>query len=123
MAVEGRRAPSPERFQELVGRKKTAPAVASEAAVQAVLRRGVASELSPEEEKVMRMRLGASLSRDKALERVGRGLGDVEVELLAFEIEAFLKLRQRRARQGRPRPAPTSSRAKERIIRALRKKT
>jgi len=107
----------------MAGRKKTAPAVASEAAVQAVLRRGVASELSPEEEKVMRMRLGASLSRGQALERAGRGLADVEVELLAFEIEAFLKLRERRERQGRARgAAPQPSRAKERIIRALRKK-
>ncbi len=107
----------------MVGRKKTAPAMASEAAVQAVLRRGVASELSSEEEKVMRMRLGASLSRDKALERVGRGLADVEVDLLAFEIEAFLKLRERRERPGRARAAaPQPSRAKERIIRALRKK-
>ena len=106
----------------MVGRKKTAGAVASEAAVQAVLRRGAASELSPEEETVMRMRLGASPSRDQALERAGRGLADVEVELLAFEIEAFLKLRQRE-RQGRDRPAvPRPSRAKERIIRALRRK-
>jgi len=107
----------------MVARKKTAPGVASEAAVQAVLRRGVASELSPEEEKVMRMRLGASLSRGQALERAGRGLADVEVELLAFEIEAFLKVRERRARQGHaPAAAAQPSRAKERIIRALRKK-
>jgi len=107
----------------MVGPKKTAPAVASEAAVQAVLRRGAARELSPEEEKVMRMRLGASPSRGQALERAGRGLADVEVELLAFEIEAFLKLRERRERQERARAAPPHpSRAKERIIRALRKK-
>jgi DNA-directed RNA polymerase sigma subunit (sigma70/sigma32) len=107
----------------MVGRKKTAPAVASEAGVQAVLRRGAARELSPEEEKVMRMRLGASPPRDLALERVGRGLADVEVELLAFEIEAFLKLRERRERAGRTRAAaPQPSRAKERIIRALRRK-
>lgn len=107
----------------MVGRKKTAPAVASEAAAQAVLRRGAARELSPEEEKVMRMRLGASPSRDQALERVGRGLADVELELLAFEIEAFLKLRERRERQEHARAAaPHPSRAKERIIRALRKK-
>ncbi|HEU4384987.1 MAG TPA: hypothetical protein VFR85_16005 [Anaeromyxobacteraceae bacterium] len=107
----------------MVGRKKTAGAVASEATVQAVLRRGATSELSPEEEKVMRMRLGASPSRDQALERAGRGLADVEVELLAFEIEAFLKLRERRERQGHARAAvPQPSRAKERIVRALRRK-
>ena len=107
----------------MVGRKKTARAVASESTVQAVLRRGAASELSPEEEKVMRMRLGASPSRDRALERAGRGLADVEVELLAFEIEAFLRLRERRERPGQaPAVAPQPSRAKERIIRALRRK-
>ncbi len=107
----------------MVGRKKTAPAIASEAAVQAVLRRGAARELSPEEEKVMRMRLGASPAREVALERVGRGLADVEVELLAFEIEAFLKLRERRERAATARAAaPQQSRAKERIIRALRRK-
>ena len=107
----------------MVGRKKTARAVASEATVQAVLRRGAASELSPEEEKVMRMRLGASPSRDQALERTGRGLADLEAELLAFEIEAFLKLRQRRERQAHaPAAAPRPSRAKERISRALRRK-
>ncbi len=107
----------------MVGRKKTARAVASEAAVQAVLRRGAASELSPEEEKVMRMRLGASLSRDQALERTGLGATDLELELLAFEIEAFLKQRQRRERPERTAPvAAQPSRAKERIIRALRRK-
>ena len=107
----------------MVGRKKAARAVPSEATVQAVLRRGAASELSPEEEKVMRMRLGASPPREQALERTGRGVAEVELELLAFEVEAFLKLRERRERQGRaPAVAPRPSRAKERIIRALRRK-
>ena len=107
----------------MVGRKKTARAVVGEAAVQAVLRRGSAHELSPEEEKVMRMRLGASPARDQAFERVGRGVADLEVELLAFEIEAFLKLRERRERLAAGRGAtPQPSRAKERIIRALRRK-
>ena len=107
----------------MVGRKKTARAVASEAAVQAVLRRGAASELTPEEEKVMRMRLGASLPREQALERTGLGAADLELELMAFEIEAFLKQRQRRGRPERTAPVATHpSRAKERIIRALRRK-
>ncbi len=103
----------------MVGRKKAARAVAGEAAVQAVLRRGSARELSPEEEKVMRMRLGASPAREQALERVGRGVADLEEELLAFEIEAFLKLRERRPGRG---VVARPSRAKERIIRALRRK-
>lgn len=107
----------------MVGRKKMARVVASEAAVQAVLRRGAARELSPEEEKLMRMRLGASPARDHALERTGRGVADLEVELLAFEIDAFLKLRERRRKMERARAAaPQPSRAKERIIRTLRKK-
>jgi hypothetical protein len=107
----------------MVGRKKMARVAASEAAVQAVLRRGAASELTPEEEKVMRMRLGASPARDQALERAGRGVADLEVELLAFEIDAFLKLRERRRGMERARAAvPRPSRAKERIIRTLRKK-
>lgn len=106
----------------MVARKKGATVV-TEGAAQAVLRRGAARELAPDEEKVMRMRLGASPPGGEPLERIGEGRAEVEIELLSYEIEAFLKLRQRRAREGRPRPAPTSSRAKERIIRALRKKT
>lgn len=107
----------------MVARKKAARAVAGEAAVQAVLRRGSARELSQEEEKVMRMRLGASPAREQALERVGRGVADLEEELLAFEIEAFLKLGERRERLVSGRAVvPHPSRAKERIIRALRRK-
>lgn len=106
----------------MVGRKKAARAVAGEAAVQAVLRHGSARELSPEEEKVMRMRLGASPAREQALERVGRGVAHLEEELLAFEIEAFLKLRERRERVPGRVATPQPSRSKERIVRALRRK-
>jgi len=101
-------------------KRKTTEAVATESAAQAVLRKSGVRDLSPSEEKVMRMRLGASVPRKEHLERVGRGDADLEIELLAFEIEAFLKLRERRAL--RQAPAPTTSRAKEKIIRALRKK-
>ncbi len=104
---------------EMTKRKTTEPVV-TESAAQAVLRRSGVRDLSPSEEKVMRMRLGASVPRKEHLERVGRGNSDLEIELLAFEIEAFLRLRERRAL--RPAPAPTTSRAKEKIIRALRKK-
>lgn len=102
----------------MVERKKTAPAVVTEGAAQAVLRRGAARRLSPEEEKLLRMRLGASPPRTEALQRVGQGVVDTEIELLAREIEAFLKLKRRRPGAAAPGP----SRAKERIIRALRKK-
>jgi hypothetical protein len=104
----------------MAGKRKTAPTVATEGAAQAVLRRGATRELSSEEEKVMRMRLGAALPRTERLERVGQGFAETEIDLLAWEIEAYLRL----GRRGRtPGPAPgTPSRAKEKIIRALRKK-
>ncbi len=97
--------------------KKTA--VVTESAVQAALRRGPAVELGAEEEKAMRMRLGASLPRGARLERKVLEGTDAELELLAFEIEAYLRLRPSRA----PRAAPRDSRAKEKIVRALRKKS
>ena len=99
--------------------KKTA--VITESAVQAALRRGPALELSADEEKAMRMRLGASLPRAARLERKVLEGSDAELELLAFEIEAYLQLRGRAAAAD-PRPAPRDSRAKEKIVRALRKK-
>ena len=101
-------------------KRKTDEAVVTESAAQAVLRRSGVRDLSPSEEKVMRMRLGASVPRKEQLERVGRGNDDLEIELLAFEIEAFLKLREQRAR--RPAPPPTTSRTKEKIVRALRRR-
>jgi len=100
--------------------RKTAQAVVTEAAAQSVLRRSGTRELAPSEEKVMRMRLGASLPRKDALEWVGQGNEELEIELRAIEIETFLKLRER---QERPAAAsPQASRSKEKIIRALRKK-
>ena len=106
----------------MAGKRKTAPTVATEGAAQAVLRRGATHELSSEEEKVMRMRLGAVLPRTERLERVGQGFAETEIDLLAWEIEAYLRL-GRPARGRTPGPAPgTSSRAKEKIIRALRKR-
>jgi len=70
----------------------------------------------------MRMRLGASLPRHKALERSGRGHAGAEIELLSYEIEAFLKLQERRGRPVRKPAIAAPSRAKEKIVRALRKK-
>jgi len=99
--------------------KKTA--VVTESAVQAALRRGPAVELGAEEEKAMRMRLGAGLPRAGALERKVLAASDAEIELLAFEIEAHLQLRAR-GLASPARTAPRDSRAKEKIVRALRKK-
>ncbi len=109
-------------------KKKAGAAVVSEGAAQAVLRRGGARELAPEEEKVMRMRLGASPPRTAPLERAAEGDAELEIELLAYEIEAFMKLRARREADAAPSPAaaraaPRPSRTKEKIVRALRKKT
>ena len=100
--------------------KKTA--VVTESAVQAALRRGPAPELGAEEEQAMRMRLGAALPRTARLERKVLEGTDAELELLAFEIEAFLHQRSR-APSARPRAAPRDSRTKEKIVRALRKRS
>jgi hypothetical protein len=103
--------------------KKTATVVATEPAAQAALRRGVTGELTPEEERVMRMRLGAVPPRTVPLERSAEARTDLEIELLAAEIEAHLRLREhQRDREQARAVAPKSSRTKEKIVRALRKK-
>lgn len=105
--------------------KKKGAVVVTEAAVQVALRRGPARELTSEEERVMRMRLGAALPRKTALERISTDTDDLEIELLSYEIEAYMKWR---ARQGgapaRPARAAVAqpSRVKEKIVRALRRK-
>jgi hypothetical protein len=99
--------------------------VATEGAAQAALRRGPAKTLSAEEERVMRMRLGASPPRATPLERTAEGLTDLEIEVYAAEIEAFMKWKAHRAElveQRRGAPSPLPSRTKEKIIRALRRK-
>ena len=109
---------------------RTAGTVVTEGAAQAVLRRGPARELSTEEEKVMRMRLGAALPRTAELEWSERELSeDQQIELQAMQIEAWMKWRDHLAAQrtvkaapARTLPAPQPSRAKEKIVRALRKK-
>jgi hypothetical protein len=107
-------------------KRKAGTAVVTEGAAQSVLRRGTTRDLSPDEEQVMRMRLGASPPAGAALERHGQGLGDLEIEVLAYEIEAFMKrraLREREAARHHPAPAPAPSRTKEKIVRALRRKS
>jgi hypothetical protein len=100
--------------------------VAGEGAAQAALRHGPAKTLSAEEERVIRMRLGASPPRAAPLERTAQGLTDLEIEVYAAEIEAYMKWKARGASLGdRPAalPAAAPSRTKEKIIRALRRKT
>ena len=71
----------------------------------------------------MRMRLGAAPPRTAPLERSFEGPSDLEIEVRAAEIEAWMKWKARLAeRTGPARVRPAPSRAKEKIIRALRKK-
>lgn len=105
-------------------KKKSTARIATEGEAQASLRRGPARTLSQEEEKVLRMRLGATPPPHAALERSATVLSDLEIELRAIEIEAYLKWKARKE-EGKPleaRVAPRPSRTKEKIIRALRKK-
>jgi hypothetical protein len=103
---------------------KNRTAVVTEAGAQAALRRGPTPELAPDEERAVRMRLGAPLPRTARLERKVAA-GDLEIELLAWEIETFMKWKAHvaaiRAR-AEPKAAPATSRTKEKIVRALRKK-
>src|SRR6266540_4781804 len=71
--------------------------VVSEGGAHGALRRGPAKELSPEEENVMRMRLGASPPRSAPLERCFEGISDLEIEVRAAEIEAWMKWKARLA--------------------------
>jgi hypothetical protein len=104
-------------------RKTAGTAVVTESAAQGALRRGSPARLAADEERALRMRLGASLPRAATLDRLAVA-SDAEIEVLAYELEAFLKLRA--GRGSAPRTAtvavPTASRAKEKIVRALRKK-
>jgi hypothetical protein len=104
-------------------RKTVGTAVVTESAAQGVLRRGSPAPLSAEEERTLRMRLGASVPHGAALARLATAT-DAEIEVLAYELEAWMVLRAARAPAARPAPAaPVASRAKEKIVRALRRKT
>ena len=106
--------------------------VVTEGAAQAALRRGAARQLTAEEERVMRMRLGATPPRTAPLERTATvPLSDLEIEVLSSEIEAYMKWRAqqpapvRAAARALPRTTPVQapvSRTKEKIVRALRNK-
>ena len=112
----------------MAGKRKSRTSVVTEGAAQSVLRRSAAPELSSEEEKVMRMRLGATPPRSARLERAVEGDEELEIELRAIEIEAFMKWKAHLASRApaihaRPTaaPRPGTSRTKEKIVRALRK--
>jgi hypothetical protein len=97
-----------------------APTV-TEATAQALLRRSGARSLAADEEKVLRMRLGASVPRKGEIEWMGTESEELAIELRALEIETYLKLRAHQERRVAT-AAPTTSRTKEKIVRALRRK-
>src|SRR5690349_2852500 len=108
------------------GSKRIGTAVVTEQAAQALLRRGPARGLDGAEEQVVRMRLGASLPLSARLDRIAVST-DAEIEVLAYEIEAWMRAKERSRRtaavaSASPRLAPAASRTKEKIVRALRRK-
>jgi hypothetical protein len=68
------------------------------------------------------MRLGAAPPRSAPLERSFDGPSDLEIEIRAAEIEAWMKWKAQAAEQVVPAAVPAPSRTKEKIVRALRKK-
>jgi hypothetical protein len=104
-------------------RKKTAgTAAVTEASAQAALRRGGARQLDATEERVIRMRLGAGVPRTGEIEWQGTESEELEIEIRALEIETWMKMKAHRARQAAPVRATTSSRTKDKIVRALRRR-
>lgn len=103
-------------------KKKTAETTVTESSAQAVLRRRGARQLAADEEKVLRMRLGASLPRKGEIEWMGADDEELAIDLHAIEIETYLKLRAHQTRRVVTSAAPSTSRTKDKIVRALRRK-
>lgn len=108
-------------------RKKTTETTVTESAAQAVLRRRGARALAADEDKVLRMRLGAALPARAEIEWMGTADEELEIELRAIEIETWMKMRAHRAATTRARAvrapaAPAPTRTKDKIVRALRRK-
>ena len=103
-------------------KKKTVGTTVTESSAQAMLRRSGARQLAADEEKVLRMRLGASLPRKGEIEWMGTEDEELSFELRALEIETYLKMRAHQTRRVVTAAAPTTSRTKDKILRALRRK-
>jgi hypothetical protein len=105
-------------------KRKSAVGIATEGHAQALLRRGPARNLGTEEDKVLRMRLGASPPAHAALARSAEVGSELAIELLAAEIEVHLrwKARHEEGEVARRPASPQPSRAKEKIVRVLRRK-
>jgi hypothetical protein len=79
--------------------------------------RTAAERLSAREEKAVRMRTGTGIDAEAALPRRGTNSVEASAELTALEIELTRKLAERN-----PEPQPqVRTRAKDKIIRALRR--
>lgn len=103
-------------------KKKTVGTTVTESSAQAMLRRSGARQLAADEEKVLRMRLGASLPRKGEIEWMGTADEELAIDLHAIEIETYLKLRAHKTRRVVTAAAPATSRTKDKIVRALRRK-
>ena len=77
--------------------------------------------LASDEEKVVRMRHGAKVATEAPLGRHGEGNEEVQDELLLLEMQLLRAYRQHQ-KQIAQAAAPQPSRAKDKIVRALRKK-
>jgi hypothetical protein len=103
---------------------KNRTAVVTERAAGAALRGAATPALGADEERALRMRLGAPPPRTSRLERKVATGTDVELELLAYEIEAFMRWKAHLAAvRSAAAVAPRASRTKDKIVRALRRKS
>ena len=80
-----------------------------------------AKTVASEDEKVLRMRYGATVQKEAPLARHGEGDQDLQDELLLMEME-LLRAYRLHQKQMAQRVQPRQSRTKDKIVRALRKK-
>lgn len=88
------------------------------------LLRTAASSLSAREEKALRMRTGASISKAITLPRRGQKHPEARAELLALEIELMKRFAPAPPAKKAAKAAPAAStrtKEKDKIIRALRR--
>ncbi|MEI7704200.1 MAG: hypothetical protein WCK73_06340 [Deltaproteobacteria bacterium] len=107
-------------------KKKIVGTTVTEASAQALLRRQGGRQLAPVEDRLIRMRLGASQPRQARIEWMGTDSEELAIELRAIEIETYLKLKAHRARNAARAAAPAvasaASRTRDKIVRALRRR-
>jgi hypothetical protein len=80
-----------------------------------------AKTIASEDEKILRMRYGATVQTDAPLARQAEGNTELQDELLLMEMELLRAFRQHQ-KEVAARTAARPSRTKEKIVRALRKK-